>query len=119
MCEGIASAHGVDVEVRYEAEYPVTVNDQAEAAFALGVAEDLFGAGAALRMPNPITGSEDFSRVLAEVPGAMVFLGAHVDGHEPATAPSNHSPLAAFDDAVLPQGAAFYAALAARRLAQA
>ncbi|MGZ4626460.1 MAG: M20 metallopeptidase family protein [Kineosporiaceae bacterium] len=118
VCEGVATAHGVDVEVRYEAEYPVTVNDQAEAAFALGVAEDLFGAGAALRMPNPITGSEDFSRVLAEVPGAMVFLGALVDGREPATAPSNHSPLAAFDDAVLPQGAALYATLAMRRLAQ-
>jgi hippurate hydrolase len=34
------------------------------------------------------------------------------------TAPSNHSPLAAFDDGVLSQGAAFYATLAARRLAQ-
>jgi amidohydrolase len=118
VCEGVAGAHGVEVDVRYEEEYPVTVNDQAEAAFALGVAEELFGAGAALRMPNPITGSEDFSRVLAEVPGAMLFLGALADGREPATAPSNHSPQAAFDDAVLPQGAALYAALAVRRLAQ-
>ncbi|HVN13636.1 MAG TPA: M20 family metallopeptidase [Kineosporiaceae bacterium] len=118
VCEGVAAAHGVDVEVRYEAEYPVTVNDEAEAAFALGVAEDLFGRGAVVRMPNPITGSEDFSRILAEVPGAMLFLGALVDGREPATAPSNHSPLAAFDDAVLPQGTSLYAALAARRLAQ-
>jgi amidohydrolase len=118
VCEGVAAAHGVEVEVRYEEEYPVTVNDQAEAAFALGVAEDLFGAGAAFRMPSPITGSEDFSRVLAEVPGAMLFLGALVDGRDPATAPSNHSPLAAFDDRVLPQGAALLATLAARRLAQ-
>jgi amidohydrolase len=118
VCEGVAAAHGVEVEVRYEEEYPVTVNDQAEAAFALGVAEDLFGAGAAVRMPNPITGSEDFSRVLAEVPGAMLFLGALVDGRDPLTAPSNHSPQAAFDDSVLPQGAALYATLAARRLAQ-
>src|SRR5918911_1340091 len=96
VCEGIARAHGVDVEVRYDEEYPVTVNDQAEAAFALGVAEDLFGAGAALRMPNPITGSEDFSRVIAEVPGAMLFLGALIDGRDPLTAPSNHAPQAAF-----------------------
>jgi hippurate hydrolase len=119
VCDGVAAAHGVEVEVRYEEEYPVTVNDQAEAAFALGVAEDLFGAGAAVRMPNPITGSEDFSRILAEVPGAMLFLGALVDGREPFTAPSNHSPQAAFDDSVLPQGSALYATLAARRLAQA
>jgi amidohydrolase len=118
VCEGVAAAHGVEVEVRYEEEYPVTVNDQAEAAFALGVAEDLFGAGAALRMPNPITGSEDFSRVIAEVPGAMLFLGALVDGRDPMTAPSNHAPQAAFDDSVLAQGTALYATLAARRLAQ-
>jgi amidohydrolase len=118
VCEGVAAAHGVEVEVRYEEEYPVTVNDQAEAAFALGVAEDLFGAGASVRMPNPITGSEDFSRVLAEVPGAMLFLGALVDGRDPLSAPSNHSPQAAFDDSVLPQGVALYATLAARRLVQ-
>src|SRR4051812_45921671 len=118
VCHGVARAHGVEVEVRYDEEYPVTVNDQAEAAFALGVAEDLFGAGAALRMPNPITGSEDFSRVIAAVPGAMLFLGALVDGRDPTTAPSNHAPQAAFDDSVLPQGAALYATLAARRLAQ-
>jgi amidohydrolase len=118
VCEGVAAAHGVEAEVRYEEEYPVTVNDQAEAAFALGVAEDLFGAGAAVRMPNPITGSEDFSRILAEVPGAMLFLGALVDGRDPLTAPSNHSPQAAFEDSVLAQGSALYATLAARRLAE-
>ncbi len=118
VCTGIAASHGVEVDVRYEEEYPVTVNDQAEAAFALGVAEDLFGAGAAVRMPNPITGSEDFSRIIAEVPGAMLFLGALVDGRDPLTAPSNHAPQAAFDDSVLAQGTALYATLAARRLAQ-
>ena len=118
VCEGVAAAHGVDVDVRYDQEYPVTVNDAAEATFALGVAEDLFGPGTALRMPNPITGSEDFSRVVAQVPGAMLFLGAITDGRDPATAPSNHSPQAAFDDSVLPAGTALYATLALRRLAQ-
>ena len=94
----------------------MTVNDAAETEFAFGVATELFGEGRSLRMPNPIAGSEDFSRVVAEVPGAMLFLGALVEGRDVATAPSNHSPLAAFDDRVLPMGTAFYAALAARRL---
>ena len=43
-----------------------------------------------VRLPDPIMGSEDFSRVLAEVPGAFVFLGACA-GDDPATAPTNHS----------------------------
>jgi hippurate hydrolase len=117
VCRGVAAAHGVAADVRYAHEYPLTVNDPAETDFAFGVAEELFGPRAAVRMPNPIMGSEDFSRVIAQVPGAMLFLGALVGDRDVATAPSNHSPLAAFDDAVLAQGAAFYAALAVHRLA--
>ncbi|NLT55789.1 MAG: amidohydrolase [Actinomycetales bacterium] len=119
VCRGVAAAHGVEVDVRYEAEYPVTVNDADEAAFALDVAAGLFGTSAALRMQNPIMGAEDFSRVLAEVPGAMLFLGAFPGERDSGRAPSIHSPQAAFDDAVLPDGAALLAALAARRLATA
>jgi hippurate hydrolase len=46
----------------------------------------------------------------------MVFLGAAPDGRDHETAPDNHSPHAAFDDEVLPDGAALYAQLAADRL---
>ncbi len=44
VCRGVAAAHGVEVDVRYETEYPVTVNDDAKVDFALEVAADLFGA---------------------------------------------------------------------------
>ena len=37
---------------------------------------------------------------------------------DPASAPDNHSPLAHFDDSVLPDCAAFLAEVAIRRLAQ-
>ncbi len=116
-CAGVAAAHGVQVDVDYRGEYPVTMNSADQVDFALGVAGDLFGDGATLRLGNPITGSEDFSRVIAEVPGAMLFLGATTDDHDPMGAPSNHSPRAAFDDRVLGDGAALYAELAARSLA--
>jgi hypothetical protein len=46
----------------------------------------------------------------------MLFLGATPPTADQREAPSNHSPLVTFDDAVLPDGAALYAALAARRL---
>jgi hippurate hydrolase len=117
VCQGIAAAHGLDVEARFTGEYPVTVNNAEHWEFARDVASDLFGADRVVTMPDPLTGSEDFSRVLDEVPGAYVFLGATVG--EIADAAPNHSPLARFDDAVLPDGAALLAELASRRLASA
>jgi amidohydrolase len=115
-CQGIAAAHGVEVDVDYVTDYPVTVNDGAAVDLGLAAAGGLFGEAATLRLPNPIMGSEDFSRVIQQVPGAMLFLGALTDGRDPMSAPSNHSPQAAFDDRTLPEGAALYAALAARSL---
>lgn len=81
-------------------------------------AHDLFGEQSGLVSPVPITGSEDFSFVLREVPGAMLLLGAVPEGTDPSTAPVNHSPDAHFDDAVLPRRAALLAELAVRRLAR-
>jgi amidohydrolase len=117
VCEGIAAAHGVDVEVEYHAEYPVTVNSVDEVAYATETATEMFGTERFELAEHPITGSEDFSRVIGRVPGAMIFLGAAIEGRNHEDAPDNHSPLAAFDDAVLADGSALYATLAARRLA--
>lgn len=113
---GVAQAHGVEVEIKYEDEYPLTVNDAAEVEFAAGVVREVFGTDRYDELANPITGSEDFSRVLAAVPGAFVFIGATLPGHDPDTAPSNHSPRADFDPGVLPDAAAIYAELAVRKL---
>jgi amidohydrolase len=118
FCEGIAAAHGVTVTTDYNRVYPVTVNDATEAAFATATATDLFGTPRATDLERPITGAEDFSRVIAAVPGAMVFLGAMPKGAEAKGRPDNHSPYASFDDDVLADGTALYAELAARRLAR-
>jgi amidohydrolase len=118
LIEGIARAHALDVDVRYVEEYPVTVNDAAEAAFATGVITDAFGPGRGEVADFPITGAEDFSFVLEQVPGAFVFLGACPPGRDPETAPTNHSAIAEFDDAALAEGTALYAELALRRLAR-
>ena len=118
LVEGIARAHDLDVDVRYVEEYPVTVNDAAEAAFATDVITDAFGPGRGEVADFPITGAEDFSFVLEQVPGAFVFLGACPPGRDPETAPTNHSAIAEFDDAALAEGTALYAELALRRLNQ-
>lgn len=117
VCQGIAAAHGLEVDVRCTPEYPLTVNDATQTHHALDVVTELLGPTATLPMSTPLTGSEDFSRVLAEVPGAMLFLGAgHPGDHAAATAPGNHSSRAAFDDRILPVGAALYASLALKSL---
>ena len=113
----IARGHGLTAEAIYAAEYPVTVNDAAEAAFAAETIAAVFGAERGERAEFPITGAEDFSFVLEQVPGAFVMLGACPAGTDPLTAPTNHSALATFDDAALADGTALYAELALRRLA--
>jgi len=114
----IASAHGLTADAEYAAEYPVTVNDAAEAAFAEQVITEVFGPDRGETARHPITGAEDFSFVLEEVPGAFVFVGACPPELDPETAPTNHSAVAQFDDCVLTEGTALYAELALRRLAQ-
>ncbi|WP_415856984.1 M20 metallopeptidase family protein [Sinomonas sp. G460-2] len=117
LLEGIAHAHGLDVDVRYAAEYPLTVTDRGETEFAESTIAELFD-GRHARLPQPLSGSEDFSRVLAEVPGSFVGLSAVPAGVDHATSAFNHSPFATFDDAVLADGAALYAQLALAKTAQ-
>jgi amidohydrolase len=117
LIAAIAGAHGLSADAEFIDGYPVTMNDPRELAFTEGVVEEALGAGRFALAPNPITGAEDFSFVLAEVPGAFVFLGACPAEVDPQAAAYNHSPLAVFDDSVLPEGAALLAELALRRLA--
>jgi amidohydrolase len=117
MVSSIATAHGLRAEITVIDGYPVTVNDERETAFVGNTVAEVFGEDRYQHLTNPLAGAEDFSRVLAEVPGAMAFLGACPAGLDPADMPYNHSPLAVFDDAVLADGAAIYAELAVRRLA--
>ena len=115
LCRRIAEAYGLEADVQFTDEYPVTANDIGQAAFAADVVRDVFGDDDFAPMPFPQTGSEDFSRVLQAVPGCFLFLGASV-ADDPVGAPSNHSPRAAFTDTVLPKGALLHAELAVRAL---
>ncbi|MFB4320230.1 M20 family metallopeptidase [Actinomadura sp. 21ATH] len=116
VVRGVAAAHGVEADVEYEEQYPVTANHPGEAAFALETAQGLFGPDLAFEAPKPMSGAEDFSFVLREVPGAYLFLSACPAGVDPATAAMNHSPQAVYGDEALPGAAALLAELAIRRL---
>jgi amidohydrolase len=117
LARDIASAHGLTATAEFRDGYPVTVNDAEELAFAEQTVADVLGDGRYVAAPDPLTGSEDFSYVLEQVPGAFLMLGACPPASDPFSAPFNHSAEAVFDDAVLADGATLLAELALRRLA--
>jgi len=112
----VAAAHDMTAEFVHVEGYPVTVNDAAVADQVLATAATLLGEEASVRMPDPLMGAEDFSYVLERVPGAMAFVGACPPGHEPETAPGNHSNLVVFDEEALPVGVAMYTTMALQAL---
>jgi amidohydrolase len=115
LCESVAAGYGLEADVQYLEEYPVTVNAPDHAAFAASVATEVFGEERYAPKVFPQSGSEDFSRVLEEVPGCYLFLGA-ATGEDYSDLPNNHSPRAQFSDAVLADGVLMHAELAVRAL---
>jgi hippurate hydrolase len=118
VVRGIAAAHECDVDVSLRAGYPVTVNDDGFCRFAQEVVEDVIGPDAWFPMPWPVMGAEDFSYILQQVPGAMVFLGVCPDDiANSLEAPSCHSNRMRLNEAGLPLGVALHAGIALRYLA--
>ncbi|HEX3793885.1 MAG TPA: M20 family metallopeptidase [Acidimicrobiales bacterium] len=118
LCTGIAASHGLQAEMEFHHLYPTTNNSPTEAARMMRVAAELFGEDSVHEYANPQPGSEDFSRVLNEVPGAMAFLGAcPIDG-DPTIAAYNHSAHAVYDDSVVSRGAALLAGTAWDRMTE-
>lgn len=117
VADGIAAAHGCESEVEIDIGYPVTSNDERFAEFALSTATEVAGEQQVVRLPHPVMGAEDFSYVLRQIPGAMVFLGATPAGQNPASAAPNHSNRVVFDEDAMTTGIALYASAALRHLA--
>lgn len=116
VAEGIAAAHDMEAAVNIILGYPVTVNDGPSADFALDVAEAIVGSNAVARMPHAVMGAEDFSYVLEQKPGAMVFLGGTPHNKDFRTAAPNHSNRVMFDEAAMVTGMSMYTSLALRTL---
>jgi amidohydrolase len=118
VATGIAAAHGATAEVAMTHGYPVTVNHDDAAAFALSTAARLVGEPMALEMPTPVMGAEDWSYVLQEVNGAMAFLGTRPKGVAPHDVAPNHSNRMVLDEDAMAPGIATYAGVALRWLAE-
>ena len=119
VADGVAAAHGCTAEVVVHEGYPVTVNDEAFVGFVCGVVDDTFGPRHTLEAPAPLMGAEDFSYVLAQVPGAMVFLGVCPPEHDdPFSAPACHSNRMVLHEDAMAAGIALHAAVATRFLTE-
>lgn len=117
LVKGIAHAHGLEVDVEYRGEYPLSITDENETLTAERTIQNLFGESRLTRWATPLSGSEDFSRVMEEVPGTFIGLSAVAPEADHTETAFNHSPYATFDDGVLADGAALYAELAIARIA--
>jgi amidohydrolase len=108
LVPSIAAAFGATATLKYERVYPATVNHAVQAEFATAVAETLIGPDNVVRNLDPSMGSEDFSFMLLEKPGAFARLGQ--GGVESGC--FLHNSKYDFNDAVIPLGAGYLAALA-------
>jgi amidohydrolase len=113
VAEGVAAAHGAEVDVEITRGYPPTVNDESFARFVLDTARDLLGPEGAQVAQHPMMGAEDFSYVLQRVPGTMANLGTRPDS---GPAYPNHSNRMLLNESALATGVAMHAAVALRFL---
>jgi amidohydrolase len=111
ICEKTAEAFGTKVTLRPKPHmpYPPTVNHDAETDIALGAMRAVAGDANVRTDLRPSMGSEDFSFILNQVPGAYVFLG---NGDTAAL----HNAAYDFDDEAIAYGVAYWAELARRVL---
>lgn len=107
LATSTAAAFGAVAEVTWTPGYPVTVNSEAETAFAVEAARAV--AAEVNEDVEPIMPSEDFAYMLAERPGAYMFLG---NGD---TAMCHH-PDYRFDDDAIPLGTSWFVELVERRM---
>jgi amidohydrolase len=110
IAEGVASAQGAQVRLRYERRYPPTVNTEKETEIAAAAATEVAGAGNVIRDFTPSMGAEDFAFMLQARPGCYVLIG---NGEQSA---GLHNPHYDFNDEVLTTGASYWARLVERVL---
>ncbi len=112
VCEGVAATFGAVAEVQLRIGVDATVNAERPTAVMHQAAAAVLGADK-INTTYRTTGGEDFSAVLARVPGNFFFLGARSDER---TGHPHHNPHFDIDEACLPQGVAILCDAAVRCL---
>ncbi|SIQ08570.1 MULTISPECIES: M20 aminoacylase family protein [unclassified Bosea (in: a-proteobacteria)] len=104
IVEGVMKAFGMKYELEYHLGYPVTFNHHGQTDFVAGLAKQVFGSDSITTDVPPTMGSEDFSYMLEERPGAFINIG---NGESAGL----HHPAYEFNDAAIPVGVSYWASL--------
>jgi metal-dependent amidase/aminoacylase/carboxypeptidase family protein len=105
IAAGIATAAGAAITVTYHKGYPVTENAADQTEFAARVAAGVSGEDKVDQSILPLMGSEDFSYMLEERPGAYIMMG---NGDTAGV----HHPAYDFDDRAIPVGVSYWVKIA-------
>ena len=120
IVESTAAAFDCDVEVRFNRNYPPTINDAEQARFAASVMAEVVGAENVDASVEPTMGAEDFSFMLLEKPGCYAFLGNGEGGHRESGHGAGpcmlHNASYDFNDSLLSVGSTYWVRLAERFL---
>ncbi|HSG95984.1 MAG TPA: M20 aminoacylase family protein, partial [Afifellaceae bacterium] len=71
----VAAAFGATAKLKYDRNYPVTVNHPEQTEKAIAAARLVAGTGGVDADTAPVMGGEDFSFMLESRPGAFIFVG--------------------------------------------
>ncbi|MDB5814552.1 MAG: putative hydrolase/peptidase [Rhodocyclales bacterium] len=121
ICDGVAIAHKVTVDLDYKDGYPPTINTLAEAQLCREVAADLVGADGVEWALPPSMGAEDFAYFLEKRPGCYVWIGNDGEAGEASEGQGCmlHNARYDFNDNIIVLGVTYWVRLAERYLAAA
>ncbi len=109
IVNGLVAAHGAEVDIDFNRNYPVTFNHATETGHAVRIAGEIAGAGNVNAEIDPMMGGEDFSYMLNARPGAFIFIG---NGDTAGL----HNPAYDFNDETIAHGISYWVRLAEQRL---
>jgi len=113
ICQALGPVHGAQIDLEFSRGYPGVINTPAETQAAITAATEVVGSEKVLTDIKPMMGSEDFSFMLEQRPGAYILIGAGESDNDPPV----HNPYYDFNDRILPLGAAYWVKLVQQQLA--
>jgi amidohydrolase len=120
LAEQLPQAFGATGALHFHRNYPPTINEPGQTAFAVEVMKSLVGADNVNAACEPTMGSEDFAFMLLEKPGCYAFIGngdgSHREGGHGMGPCMLHNPSYDFNDELIPLGGSYWVKLVQRFL---